>query len=191
MQPYRRSSGFAPGDWDDSLTTPPEFLELPVEHRHLFDLDDPDIEYVARSIRLLKSAGLDVTDLDILILAVEGGHRYAAQVNDDTQLQGRREVERDLEVARRHRAWAEKRESRARIYYARIGNRCKIGYSLNVQARMHSITPEELLVTEPGGPIKEAERHAQFETLRSHGREWFRYEDALVEHVRHLRRITA
>lgn len=68
------------------------------------------------------------------------------------------------------------------IYYARIGNRCKIGYTTNLRTRMQNINPEELLAVEPGDEQQERHRHDQFRALRTHG-EWFRYEDALVAHV--------
>lgn len=71
------------------------------------------------------------------------------------------------------------------VYYMRIGNRCKIGYSTNLGGRLETINPEELLAIEPGGPAQESARHAQFRDLHTHG-EWFRYEGALVEHVEHL-----
>lgn len=71
------------------------------------------------------------------------------------------------------------------VYYMRIGNRCKIGFSTNIAARLEAINPEELLATEPGGQAQEAARHGQFRKLHTHG-EWFRYEDALMEHVTQL-----
>lgn len=71
------------------------------------------------------------------------------------------------------------------VYYMRIGNRCKIGFSTNISTRLEAINPEELLATEPGGQAQETARHVQFRKLRTHG-EWFRYEDPLVEHVAKL-----
>lgn len=72
------------------------------------------------------------------------------------------------------------------VYYARLGNRMKIGWTSNLPRRMTVIQPEELLATEPGGPDEEAVRHVQFADLHVVG-EWFKYQGALVEHVSLLR----
>lgn len=72
------------------------------------------------------------------------------------------------------------------VYYARIGNRVKIGTSTNVAKRMEEINPEELLVTEPGGAGLEHMRHLEFAHLRTHG-EWFRHQGLLVVHINWLK----
>lgn len=68
------------------------------------------------------------------------------------------------------------------VYYMRVGNRCKIGMTRNLPRRLHALTPEELLGTEPGGRQVEARRHEQFAALRTNN-EWFRFEGPLVEFV--------
>jgi hypothetical protein len=72
------------------------------------------------------------------------------------------------------------------VYYMRIGNRVKIGWTGNLKSRMKSINPEELLATEPGTRDKERQRHKQFEHLRVHG-EWFAMEESLLSHIDILR----
>jgi hypothetical protein len=128
-----------------------------------------------------------MTDPEALRLAVEAGHRKAAWVHDDTFL-----LEGDTEL----RDWfrAVEREARSagagstlQVYYMRLGNRCKIGWTSNLRRRLKAVQPEELLATEPGGVVTEAERHEQFAALRVVG-EWFRYEGSLVDHVEALRR---
>jgi hypothetical protein len=153
----------------------------------LVDVDDPDIHFIIDSVRLMRAAGLDLTDPEIFHLAVEGGHRRAAYEVDESGLlvsredwqAWRRSEERDVRLP----GW---KGARPRVYYARLGNRCKIGWSTNVRRRMISIQPEELLAIELGGPDVEAERHEQFAALRVVG-EWFRYEGSLVDHVESLR----
>lgn len=71
------------------------------------------------------------------------------------------------------------------VYYARIGNRVKIGTSYDLRARLTVINPEELLAIERGSYELEAQRHREFRELHTHG-EWFRYEGPLVDHVRAL-----
>lgn len=170
---------------------PEEFTTMPVELRGLLDLADPDIEYIADSILHLKAAGLEVTDPDIIRLAVHGGHKRAAELEDDSELKQQQRKIRAFECAEANQRYAERLEVRSKVYYARVGNRCKIGTTLNIQSRMARLVPEELLVVERGGPILEAERHRQFSALHSHGREWFRYEGALVAHVAELRAAAA
>jgi hypothetical protein len=68
------------------------------------------------------------------------------------------------------------------VYYMRIGNRVKIGWSAGVLKRVSAINPEELMAVEPGGRPQEAMRHAEFRSLRTHG-EWFRLESPLTDHI--------
>lgn len=168
----------------------PALHQVKPELRELIDLTDPDVEYVIDAIRLMNVAGCDVQDPEVLKLAIKAGHARAASVNDDTSLefQARQEwrMQQDADIARR----MQKHEATARVYYARLGNRLKIGYTHNVRKRMAQLMPEELMATERGGEAVEAERHRQFGHLRTHG-EWFRYEDELVDHVEELRRGAA
>lgn len=164
---------------------------LPAELRALVDPSDPDIEYIASSITLLRNAGLDVTDPEIFQLAIAGGRKRADEVDNDLNLPSQQRAERDRAIREANDRYLARAELRSVVYYMRIGNRVKIGYTANLRQRLNAINPEELLATEQGGPKREAERHQQFAHLRVHG-EWFRYEGALVEHVSGLpRRRTA
>jgi hypothetical protein len=73
------------------------------------------------------------------------------------------------------------------VYYMRIGNRVKIGWSSNILKRVVSINPEELMAVEPGGLHQERMRHQEFRALCTHG-EWFRLESPLTEHIAALQR---
>lgn len=74
------------------------------------------------------------------------------------------------------------------VYYMRIGNRVKIGFTTNLPLRLKAITPEELMATELSTrPSLEAERHREFAEYRTHG-EWFRLEGRLAEHIGRLRK---
>ncbi|MCW2785230.1 MAG: hypothetical protein JWP74_1747 [Marmoricola sp.] len=74
------------------------------------------------------------------------------------------------------------------IYYVLVGNLLKIGYSQSLQARLRTYPPSrKLLATEPGTFALESQRHAQFAHLLDSGREWFRFEGDLVEHVKTIR----
>ena len=61
------------------------------------------------------------------------------------------------------------------VYYLRVGERIKIGYSVDVKRRMRDYPPgSELLAVEPGDRELETKRHQQFAGSRTDGREWFR-----------------
>jgi hypothetical protein len=72
------------------------------------------------------------------------------------------------------------------VYYMRVGDRVKIGTTINLQHRMAHFNPEELLATETGGHHLERQRHRQFGHLRTTG-EWFKYEDDLRAHIDQVR----
>lgn len=60
------------------------------------------------------------------------------------------------------------------IYYIRIGDTIKIGYSKDVNRRMRAYPPTaELLAVEPGTTVLERKRHQHFGAHLAHGREWF------------------
>lgn len=61
------------------------------------------------------------------------------------------------------------------VYYLRIGERIKVGYSVDVKRRMRAYPPgSQLLAVEPGDRELERQRHHQFAGSRTDGREWFR-----------------
>lgn len=72
------------------------------------------------------------------------------------------------------------------VYYIRLGNRCKIGFSTSLLSRLSALGAEEVLAVEPGSLTLEKQRHREFSDLRTRG-EWFRLEDRLTEHCSHLR----
>lgn len=70
------------------------------------------------------------------------------------------------------------------VYYMRIGDRLKIGYSVDVRRRMRAYPPEsKLLAVEPGDRDLERSRHQQFRASLTHGREWFTPTADLIEHI--------
>lgn len=70
------------------------------------------------------------------------------------------------------------------IYYVRIGDRVKIGYSTDVKRRMGEYPPESrLLAVHPGTRKLETEMHQRFAGSRAAGREWFRETVEITEHI--------
>jgi len=149
----------------------------------LVDVDDPAFGHILRAALDLEEYGFDIADMDIARRAVAAGQRRHANSPEVHQ----REQE---EVKERRKANPFEIAAGEVVYYMRIGNRVKIGWSTNLPSRLCDINPEELMVTEPGNRILERVRHDQFAELRSHG-EWFRLEDRLSAHIEELRRAEA
>lgn len=166
-----------------------EEWEAPPGLEGLIDLNDPHLDYVISAIAMMRYAGMDMTKPDAIRMAVEAGRRKAeqeqAELHSEHSATVRRLVLQENERRERHPDG-----DPPCVYYARLGNRVKIGYTLNLPQRMSVFQPEEVLATEPGGILVEARRHEQFARLRVSG-EWFRYEDELVEHVNALRQAAA
>jgi hypothetical protein len=70
------------------------------------------------------------------------------------------------------------------VYYLRVGERIKVGYSVDVKRRMRQYPPGcTLLAVEPGDRDLERKRHQQFRGSLLDGREWFRPTPDLMELV--------
>jgi hypothetical protein len=142
------------------------------------DTAEPAFHHILRAATNLSRFGLDVTDPALLARVVQVGRENYESDQRLTQLRAERAAVRDgaLTIASKSSV----------VYYMRICNRVKIGYTTNLVSRLSSINPEELLVVEPGDRAKEAMRHQEFGHLRVDG-EWFRLKGSLLVHVQHLR----
>lgn len=170
----------------DLLGTPVPLLPEPLQE--ILDPYDPDVDFIIDAIRHMRFIGFDVEDPDVLLLAVRAARRKSQIVMEEARAIDWEERKRLAdEHAESVRAAI---EDKATTYYMRIGNRVKIGYSTNLDLRMRTFNPEELLATEPGGRVREAALHRQFASLRTAG-EWFRYESPLVEHVEQVKKNQA
>lgn len=104
------------------------------------------------------------------------------------------DIERAHE-ARRHQSAREskkppekRRDGREVVYYVRIGDCIKIGYTRRLRRRMSSlrVTTDHLLAIEDGGRELEAQRHREFVGDRLGRMENFRPSEALLEHIERL-----
>ncbi len=68
------------------------------------------------------------------------------------------------------------------IYFARLSDLIKIGFTTNLAERMKDIPHEALLGTKPGTMEDERRCHAAFNHLRVKG-EWFRAEPELLAFI--------
>lgn len=70
------------------------------------------------------------------------------------------------------------------IYYLRIADRVKIGFTTDLYQRMGQYPPNsEILATHPGTPTLERETHKRFAMHLADGREWFHPHAALDKHI--------
>lgn len=70
------------------------------------------------------------------------------------------------------------------VYYLRVGDQIKIGFSTDVRRRLRSYPPgSELLALEPGDKKLERRRHNEFFEWLAAGREWFEPSDELLKHI--------
>lgn len=72
------------------------------------------------------------------------------------------------------------------VYYVRVGDHVKIGYTTNLRNRMQAYPTGRLLATEPGGLTLERQRHEQFAHALDVGREWFTITPDLMGHIKAL-----
>lgn len=70
------------------------------------------------------------------------------------------------------------------IYYLRVGDRVKIGFTTDLYRRMMQYPPNsELLASHPGTPALEKEMHQDFSRHLADGREWFHPNAELDAHI--------
>lgn len=82
------------------------------------------------------------------------------------------------------KADAAKRGVPGMIYYLRIGEYIKIGYTANPRRRGGEYPPgSELLLTYPGSPEDEKRLHQKFSAYREAGREWYMDAAEIREHI--------
>jgi hypothetical protein len=165
---------------------------LPPEVHSLIDPQDPALDFIIDALDAMRCVGCDMSNPTTIAVAVEGGQRRAAEIaaalesgEFERDQRWRAEVEETL--SRSGLSLEPEVLSRCLVYYVRLGNRCKIGFTSSLRQRMMVIQPEEILAVEPGGRTLENQRHKQFAALRVVG-EWFRYEGSLVDHVEALRK---
>jgi hypothetical protein len=131
--------------------------------------DSPDFSIAMRELAVLRAYGVELT----AELATKVATKVIARRRPELAAAGAAAIAASTQPGQV-------------VYYARMGNRIKIGTSTNVARRMKTINPEELMAVEPGGHALEHCRHIQFEHLRTHG-EWFRHEADLAGHITALK----
>lgn len=123
-------------------------------------------------------------DIKALPLCWEHGYEiamlYEEAIVTERALRRAGEAEHSAEV---HEVKRGNREPSV-VYYARIGDYIKIGYTTRLRNRLTTLRVDELLAVEPGGFDLEQARHRQFAAERIDlRRENFRPSESLTNHI--------
>lgn len=71
-----------------------------------------------------------------------------------------------------------------RVYYIKIGEQIKIGFTADLDGRLNSYPPNaEILGIEYGDKELEKQRHRQFHAYLAYGREWFHDTQEIRDHI--------
>lgn len=127
-------------------------------------------------------------DIRTVPLCIEHGYEIAKVYK--RRLMAEDLLTRDVQATRRIEVYQQDRGNRtgAVVYYCRIGDYIKIGYSTRLRNRFTTLRADELLACEPGGPDLERQRHEEFTEERIHPRrENFRPSDRLNAHIELVR----
>jgi hypothetical protein len=74
------------------------------------------------------------------------------------------------------------------IYYLRLDEKIKIGWTSNFNQRMHSYPPHAVvIVRHPGTRADERDLHRSFKPSRAAGREWYHPTPELLAHIERMK----
>lgn len=97
----------------------------------------------------------------------------------------------DLTPQRRHPYVENGRPKVGLIYFIRVQQRIKIGYTTDLPTRMSALVPDEILHTEPGTMQDEQVMHKKFAHLRAKAREYYHPEPELLDFIAALKASAA
>jgi hypothetical protein len=120
--------------------------------------------------------------------------QWSAIVMDEHE---QRMLKADVEARRLHRERRfdraeERRREKARtepgwIYYLLVGERIKIGYTVDVRRRLRAYPPDSpLLALHPGTKQTEHDMHVKFAGSKAAGREWFLDTPEIRAHIKQV-----
>lgn len=73
------------------------------------------------------------------------------------------------------------------VYYVQVGGHIKIGWTSQLDKRMHSYPPNStLLAVHPGSRADERQLHKRFAVHRSHGQEWYPLVPVILDHIKRV-----
>lgn len=77
-------------------------------------------------------------------------------------------------------------DARGTVYFARVGELIKIGWTHNLPHRLSQLSADALLHSQPGTRRDERALHGKFADDLAKGKEWFRQSESLVDYIREL-----
>lgn len=81
-----------------------------------------------------------------------------------------------------------RRKPKPVIYYVKISDYIKIGWTSDLQSRMRSYPPNSvLLAVHPGSRADETKLHKRFAAHRTHGREWYAPVPTVLHHIEQMK----
>lgn len=116
--------------------------------------------------------------------------RDAFDDNLNERIRARQRTPEENERWRRATEEAEEiRKANSVVYYARINDVIKIGFTVDLKVRTGQLRlhQKDILATEPGGRELENTRHRQFAGIRIDKRENFKMTSALIHHIQAVR----
>lgn len=95
------------------------------------------------------------------------------------------EKQAEREATWKSRRWIEP----GYVYFLLVGDRIKIGYTKDLEQRLKQYPPTSVLLAQhPGTPKLERETHHKFLLHLANGREWFRIEQPVLDHIDKVRK---
>lgn len=129
-------------------------------------------------------------DIDVMPICPNHAWQVAQHFMEALTEQARIDAEKAMEQAHEARERTHGNREDPVVYYARIGDYIKIGYTTRLKNRLRTLRVDELLAIEPGHADLERHRHQQFAAERIDlRRENFTPSQALYTHIAGLRAI--
>lgn len=127
--------------------------------------------YIQIGLRFLREHGARYAEIMRQTVTADHVHAEMRRINRDAL----------AHRARRRAAYDE----RSQVYYIRIHDHVKIGYTVNLRQRLIQLRVDDdaVLATEPGGRELERQRHREFAAERVSRREDFNPSRRLLAHI--------
>lgn len=96
-------------------------------------------------------------------------------------------AERERKLDEAHRKNIEFNKRHGQIYYLRLDEKIKIGWSANLGQRLMSYPPHMVLLADhPGNRADERDLHRTFRPSLAAGREWYHPTQELLDHIQRI-----
>lgn len=126
------------------------------------------------------------------VLCIEHAHTAWSYYQRNTQPALMREavaeLKSEMKAEARQAKTARAAAGEGTIYYLRLHDTIKIGWTADLERRLKDYPPyAEVLAEHPGTRAEETDLHKTFTPSRTHGREWYQPTPELVAHIERVR----